>query len=89
MNAYKLGVYSPQKVELKWAIIMYTHEKLPSTNLTKSGAQIKFAKIQENKHAPGKRVHHRKKEHTSSKRVLNACSSTSNLLEDKSVLRLG
>ena len=31
---------------------MLKHEKLPSTNSTKSGTQYNFAKIQENKHTP-------------------------------------
>ena len=33
---------------------MLKHEKLPSTNSTKSGAHGNFAKTQENKHTPGK-----------------------------------
>ena len=32
---------------------MLKHEKLPSTNSTKSGAHLNFAKIQENEHTPG------------------------------------
>ena len=38
LNAKKLGVQAPQKVKFEWAISMLMHQKLPSTNSTKSGA---------------------------------------------------
>ena len=37
----------------EYSISLLKHEKLPSTNSTKSGAHKKIAKIQENEHTPG------------------------------------
>ena len=48
VKSKKLGGLTPQKVKFEQAISMLKHEKLPSTNSTKSGAHQNFATFQQN-----------------------------------------